>query len=80
MSDHAHDSHGSSPAAWTTVILLMIAFLAGTIGLVIDWVWLFWVSCGVAVAALIIGKVMSLMGLGAAPKPSASHASTAHTS
>ena len=75
VSDHEHDSHGSTPAAWTTVILLMIAFTAGTVGLVLDMIWMFWVSVGLAVASLIIGKVMSLMGLGAGGSRSASHAS-----
>ncbi len=75
MSDHAHDSHGSTPAAWTTVILLMVAFLAGTVGLIFDMIWLFWISVGLAVASLIIGKVMSLMGLGSASSRSGSHAS-----
>ncbi len=64
-----HDNHGQTPAAWTAVIIIMIAFLLGTIAVVIgNWV-LFWIG-GVALAVVggITGKVMSMMGMGAAPK------------
>ena len=44
MSEH-HDAHGSTPAAWTAVTIIMVAFLIGGIA-----VWyankpLFWFEC-----------------------------------
>jgi len=64
----AHDNHGQTPAAWTTVILIMLAFVIGTLAVVLaNWP-LFWVGgVGLAVVGLIVGKVMKMMGLGAAP-------------
>ena len=57
--------HGSTPAAWTTVALCLIAFVVGAIGLVIDnWV-VFWVGVGLLVVSVIVGKIMQAMGLGA---------------
>ena len=56
--------HGSSPAAWTTVVLTLVAFLVGAAGLIMDnWV-IFWSACGLLVVAVLAGKVLQLMGLG----------------
>lgn len=61
----AEDNHGSTPAAWTTVTLALVAFLVGAVGLVIgEWV-VFWVAVGILVFSAIVGKAMSAMGLGA---------------
>ncbi len=58
------DSHGSTPAAWTAVVLVLIAFLVGAVGLVIaDWV-VFWVGAGLLVVSGLVGKIMQAMGLG----------------
>lgn len=63
-----HDSHGQTPAAWTAVTIVIIAFLVGTIGMVIG-VWaLFWIGCGLVVLGGIVGKVMQAMGLGKQPR------------
>jgi len=63
-----YDSHGQTPAAWTAVTIIIIAFLIGTIGMVIGvWV-LFWVGCGLVVLGGIVGKVMQAMGLGKQPR------------
>lgn len=65
MAD-AHDNHGQTPAAWTAVIIIMLAFLLGTIAVVAGaWV-LFWVGgVGLAIVGMIVGKVMSMAGYGA---------------
>lgn len=58
--------HGSTPAAWTAVVLALIAFTVGGVGLVLGPNWLvFWI--GVALLALsgVVGKLMQAMGLGA---------------
>ncbi len=58
------DSHGSTPAAWTAVVLVLIAFLVGAIGLLIaHWV-VFWVGVGLLVVSGLVGKIMQAMGLG----------------
>ena len=67
-----HDNHGQTPAAWTAVIIIMIAFVIGTVAVVIaNWP-LFWIG-GVALGLIgaIVGKVMSMMGMGATPKTGA---------
>jgi hypothetical protein len=61
----ADNHHGSTPAAWTTVTLALIAFLVGAVGLVImNWP-VFWVGVGLLALSLVVGKVMQAMGLGA---------------
>ena len=56
--------HGSSPAAWTAVVLALVAFLVGGAGLIMDNWLVFWVGAGLLAASVIVGKVLSLMGLG----------------
>ena len=63
MSTH-HDSHGSTPAAWTAVTIIMVAFLVGGIGVVAAQPWLFWVGVGLIVVGIVVGKVMQMMGMG----------------
>lgn len=57
--------HGSTPAAWTAVAIVLIAFTLGGVALMIgpNWV-LFWVSVALLPVAVIVGKVMSAAGLG----------------
>jgi hypothetical protein len=60
----ADSHHGSTPAAWTAVVLVLIAFLVGAVGLVItNWV-VFWVGVGLLVVSGVVGKIMQAMGLG----------------
>ena len=60
-----HDKHGSTPAAWTAVTIIMVAFLVGGIGVVVAQPWLFWVGVGLVVVGVVVGKVMQMMGMGA---------------
>lgn len=57
--------HGSTPAAWTAVTVTLIAFLVGAAGLVLTNWPMFWVGVALLPIALVVGKVMSVMGLGA---------------
>lgn len=58
--------HGSSPAAWTAVLLALAGFTIGGIGLIPEPNWvLFTVGCVLAVLAAPVGKIMSAAGLGA---------------
>ena len=61
------DSHGSTPAAWTAVIIITIAFTIGTAAIIVgNWV-LFWVGVAlVAIGAIgaIAGRAMQSITLG----------------
>ena len=71
-TQHEHDNHGQTPAAWTAVVIIMIAFVVGTLGIIVgQWV-LFWVGAGLVVLGGIVGKVMAMAGLGM-PRGKASH-------
>ena len=61
----SHDLHGNSPAAWTAVTIVLIAFTIGAIAMVLgpNWV-LFWISVAIAVLGALTGKVMQLLGFG----------------
>lgn len=66
VREEAHDLHGNSPAAWTAVTIVLIAFTVGAIAMVLgpNWV-LFWLSVALAVVGALTGKVMQLLGFGA---------------
>lgn len=71
-SDHApaldgHDDHGSTPAAWTTVTIITLAFAVGTLAIVLaNWA-MFWVGVGLLILGPIVGRIMQAMGLGKKP-------------
>lgn len=57
--------HGSSPAAWTAVLMCLTGILIGGIGLIPDPNWVvFTIGCVIALAAGIVGPVMAAAGLG----------------
>ncbi|HET8561204.1 MAG TPA: HGxxPAAW family protein [Marmoricola sp.] len=58
-------NHGNTPAAWTAVIIGLAAFVVGGIGLMASSMVVFWIGVALAPIALIVGAVMSRMGLGA---------------
>jgi hypothetical protein len=62
--------HGSSPAAWTAVIMCLVGFMIGGIALVPDPKWIvFTVGVVIALAAGPVGLIMSAMGMGAERAP-----------
>lgn len=68
-SDHAtaHDDHGSTPAAWTAVAIITLAFAVGTLAVVLaNWP-MFWVGVGLVVVGALVGRIMQAMGLGKKP-------------
>ena len=65
MTVHAHDNHGSTPAAWTAVTIVMIAFLVGGIGILVASPVVFWLGVALIVVGVVVGKVMQMMGMGA---------------
>ena len=66
-------SHGNTPAAWTGVTIILVGFVLGGIGMVLE-VWpLFWVGVALCPIAVVVGKVMQRMGLGSDPAAEQSH-------
>lgn len=60
----SHDDHGSTPAAWTAVLIITAAVALGTLAVVwANWP-LFWIAAVMVVLGGVVGKVMSMMGLG----------------
>jgi len=65
MSSEVNDpGHGNTPAAWTTVIIILIAFTIGTFAFWFDLPIVVWASAGLAVVGLIVGGVMRRAGYG----------------
>jgi len=60
----AANSHGSTPAAWTLVVIITIAFTIGTLGLVIGSWPMFWVGAALVPVGAIVGLIMKRAGLG----------------
>lgn len=79
---HVRHQHGNTPAAWTACSIIMVAFLFGTIGVVIANWYLFWIGgVALAIVGVIVGRVMAGMGYGKEPKAEPSGADvTASTS
>jgi hypothetical protein len=59
-----HDDHGSTPAAWTAVAIITIAFIVGTLGIMMaNWT-MFWIGVALVVVGAVTGKVLGMMGMG----------------
>jgi len=59
-----HEDHGNTPAAWTAVTIVMVAFVIASVAVwTMNWP-LFWIGVGLVVVAAVVGKVMSMMGMG----------------
>ena len=76
MSAGTVPGHGNSPAAWTAVIIMLIAFAIGTFAFWFDVQWLVWASAGLLVLGAVVGLVLKLVGFGVGgdryqPKPHA---------
>ena len=66
MNDQ-HGDHGSTPAAWTAVVIITLAFTVGTVALILGNWPLFWAGVALVFVGAAVGKVMALMGLGKKP-------------
>ncbi|WP_350349813.1 DUF6704 family protein [Agromyces sp. G08B096] len=63
-TETAEPGHGHSPAAWTAVTIMLIAFTIGTVAFFLDLAWLVWASAGLLVVGLIVGWVLARAGYG----------------
>lgn len=65
MSENlAEPGHGDSVAAWTTVIIVIVAFAFGTLFFWLDIAPLVWASAAVAVAGVGVGYYLKKAGYG----------------
>ena len=62
MSAH----HGNTPAAWTAVIVGLVGFTVGGVGMMFDTVSypVFWVGVALTLAAGVVFVVMDRLGMG----------------
>jgi len=66
MSNNIGDpGHGHSPAAWTAVVIMLVAVALGTLFYFLDMPVLVWASAALLVVGAIVGWVMSRAGYGA---------------
>lgn len=63
-TESVEPGHGNSPAAWTSVVIMLLAFLIGTIAFFMELEWLVWASAGLLLAGLIVGWVLAKAGYG----------------
>jgi hypothetical protein len=59
------DNHGNTPAAWTAVVVALVGFVVGGIGLMLDPVSMaiFYVGVAIVVGAGVLFAVMAKLGL-----------------
>ncbi|MFN8085588.1 MAG: DUF6704 family protein [Microbacterium sp.] len=65
MSSIDDPGHGHSPAAWTAVVIMLVAVTLGTVFFFFDMPILVWASFGLLVAGAIVGWVLAKAGYGA---------------
>ena len=63
-TEHADPGHGHSPAAWTAVVIMLVAITIGTVAFFLDLPWLMWTSAGLLVVGIIVGWALARAGYG----------------
>ena len=64
MNIESEPGHGNSPAAWTAVIIMLVAFGIGTLAFWFSIAWLVVVSAGLLVVGVLTGLVIARLGYG----------------
>jgi multisubunit Na+/H+ antiporter MnhG subunit len=64
VSTESHDAEGNSPAAWTAVVIMLVAFAIGTTAFWFDIPVLVWISVVILVIGPIVGYFMARAGYG----------------
>jgi len=62
--DDSDPGHGNSPAAWTAVIIMLVAFAIGTLAFWFDLPAIVWASAGLLVIGAVTGLVLKRLGYG----------------
>ena len=63
-TEHADPGHGHSPAAWTAVVIMLVAITIGTVAFFLDVPWLVWASAVLLVVGMIVGWALARAGYG----------------
>ncbi len=56
--------HGHSPAAWTAVVIMLLAIAIGTVAFFLEMAWLVWASAVLVLVGAIVGWAMAKAGYG----------------
>lgn len=64
MNTQTEPGHGNSPAAWTAVTIMLVAFSVGTVAFFFDMAWLVVASAVLVVVGLLVGWALSKAGYG----------------
>ena len=65
MSDEYPDpGEGNSPAAWTAVIIMLVAVSIGTVAFFFNVQIMVWISLALLVVGMLVGYVLKRMGYG----------------
>lgn len=56
--------HGHSPAAWTAVVIMLLAITVGTVAFFLEMAWLVWVSAAFVLVGAVVGWAMAKAGYG----------------
>jgi hypothetical protein len=64
MNAQSEPGHGHSPAAWTAVTIMLIAFTIGTVAFFFSIAWVVWASAGLALFGWILGGILAKAGYG----------------
>lgn len=62
--DDSDPGHGNSPAAWTAVIIMLVAFTIGTGAFILDLPIIVWASAGLLLVGALTGLVLKKLGYG----------------
>lgn len=57
-------NHGNTPAAWAAVVVGLVAFVVGGVGLMVGSMTVFWIGIVLLPVALVLGAAMSKLGFG----------------
>lgn len=60
-------AHGHTPAAWTGVTIAFVGFTVSGVAMIIPAVWLFWVGLVIVLVGGVVGKAMTMAGMGKQP-------------
>ncbi len=64
MSEMNEPGHGHSVAAWTSVIVMLVAFTVGTLAYWFAVEWLVWASVGLLVVGAVLWPILTKAGFG----------------
>jgi hydrogenase-4 membrane subunit HyfE len=64
MNTQTDPGHGNSPAAWTAVTIMLVAFTIGTVAFFFDLPWVVVGSAVLVVVGLLVGWVLAKAGYG----------------